>query len=92
MVLYPTQPFPSYSLDCNPNCHVHDVKELGYCFWYTSIQFRVAKFDPKVGRQKTTKIKSAVVLILILVILILFPQNMYVVLVLILLFLLVRER
>ena len=51
------------------------------------------KFDPKVGRRRTTKIKNLVVLVIILVVLILLPYYMYyVVLVLILLFLLVRER
>ena len=53
---------------------------------------RVAKFDPKVGSRRTTKIKNRVVLIIILVVLILLPYYMYVVLVPILLFLLVRER
>ena len=55
---------------------------------------RVAKFDPKVGSQRTTKIKNLVVLVIILVVLILLPYYMYVVLLLItplLLFLLVRE-
>ena len=53
---------------------------------------RVAKFYPKVGSRRTTKIKNLVVLVIILVVLILFSYHMYVVLVLILLFLLVRER
>ena len=53
---------------------------------------RVAKFDPKVGSRRTTKIKNLVVLIIILVVLILLPYHMHVVLVFILLFLLVRER
>ena len=53
---------------------------------------RVAKFDPKDGSRRTTKIKNLVVLVIILVVLILLPYYMYVVLVLILLFLLVRER
>ena len=56
---------------------------------------RVAKFDPNVISQRTTKIKSLVVLIIILVVLIFLPDKMYLVLVLIhmiLLFLLVRER
>ena len=54
-----------------------------------SISSRVAKFDPKVGSRRTTKIKNLVVLVIILVVLILLPYYMYVVLVLILLFLLV---
>ena len=53
---------------------------------------RVAKFDPKVGSRRTTKIKNLVVLVFILTVLILLPYHMYVVLVLTLLFLLVRER
>ena len=53
---------------------------------------RVAKFDPKVGSRRTTKIQNLVVLVIILVVLILLPNYMYVILVLILLFLLVRER
>ena len=55
-------------------------------------RLRVAKFDRKVGSQRTTKIKNLVVLVIILVVLILLPYRMYVVLVLILLFLLARER
>ena len=55
------------------------------------ISNRVAKFDLKVGSQRTTKIKNLVNLVIILVVLILLPYYMYVVLVLILL-LLVRER
>ena len=51
----------------------------------------VAKFDPKVGSRRTTKIKNLVVLVIILVGLILLPFYMYVVLVLILLFLLIRK-
>ena len=51
-----------------------------------------AKFDPKVGIQRTTKIKNLVVLVIILVVPISLPYYMYVVLVLILLFLLVKER
>ena len=43
----------------------------------------VAKFDPKVGSQRTTKIKNLVVLVIILVVLILLLYYMYVVLVLI---------
>ena len=53
---------------------------------------RVAKFNPKVGSRRTTKIKNLAVLVIILVVLILLPYYMYVVLVLLLLFLLVRER
>ena len=53
---------------------------------------RLAKFVPKVGSRRSTKIKNLVVLVIILVVLILLPYYMYVVLVLILLFLLVRER
>ena len=53
---------------------------------------RVAKFDPKVGSRRTTKIENLVVLVIILVVLILLPYYMYVVQVLILLFLLVRGR
>ena len=49
---------------------------------------RVAKFYPKVGSRRTTKIKSPVFLITILVVLILLPYHLYVVLVLILLVLL----
>ena len=55
---------------------------------------REAKFDPKVGSWRTTKIKNLVVLVIILVVLILLPYSMYVVLyiVLILMFSLVRDR
>ena len=53
---------------------------------------RVAKFDPKVGSRRTTKIKSLVILAFILVTLVLLTYYMHVVLVLTLLFLLVRER
>ena len=53
---------------------------------------RVAKFNPKVGSRRTTKIKNLVVRVIILVVLILLPNYMHVVLDLILLFLLVRER
>ena len=60
---------------------------------YRSMSYpRVAKFDPKVGGRRTTKIKNLVVLVIILVVLVLLPYYMYVVLVLILLFLLVREK
>ena len=52
---------------------------------------RAAKFDPKVGSRRATKIEN-LVLVIVLVALILLPYYMYVVLVLILLFLLVRER
>ena len=38
---------------------------------------RVAKFDPKVGSQRTTKIKNLVVLVIILVVLIMLPYYMY---------------
>ena len=62
-----------------------------YLFIYY-YQDRVAKFDPKVGSRRTTKIKNLVALIIILVVLILLPYSMYVVLVLILLFLLGREK
>ena len=54
--------------------------------------YMVAKFDPKAGSRRTTKIKNLVALVIILVVLILLPYYMLVVLVLILLFLLVRER
>ena len=57
-----------------------------------AVQGRVAKFDPKVGSRRTTKIENLVVLDIILVVLILLPYYMDVVLVLILLFLLVREK
>ena len=36
---------------------------------------RIAKFDPKVGSLRTTKIKNLVVLVIILVVLILLPYN-----------------
>ena len=39
----------------------------------TSSSSRVAKFDPKVGSRRTTKIKNLVVLVIILVVLILLP-------------------
>ena len=53
---------------------------------------REAKFDPKVGSRRTTKIKNLAVLVVILGVLILLPYYMYVLLVFTLLFLLVSER
>ena len=67
--------------------HTHFVPSVHF-----TCGLRVAKFDPKVGSRRTTKIKNLVVLVIILVVLILLPYYMYVELVLILLFLLVRER
>ena len=68
------------------NSHTHNLKQI-----FRPSEFRVAKFDAKVGSRRTTKIKiwSSVI---ILVVLILLPYSMYVVLVLILLFLLGREK
>ena len=71
-------------------CKKHPLEDL------TLLEYgiRVAKFDPNVISQRTTKIKSLVVII-ILVVLILLPYNMYLVLVLIhmiLLVFLLRER
>ena len=57
-----------------------------------TIHYRVAKFDLKVGSQRTTKIKNLDVLVIILVVLIVLTHYMYVVLVPILLFLLLQER
>ena len=46
-------------------CHQYSIS------MYKAI--RVAKFDPKVGSRRTTKIKNLVVLVIILVVLILLP-------------------
>ena len=59
---------------------------------HSFVRPRVAKFDPKVGSRRTTKITNLVVLVIILAVLIFGTLlYMYVVLALILWFLLVRE-
>ena len=48
--------------------------------WQDLDLYRVAKFNPKVGNRRTTKIKNLVILVIILGVLILLPYYMYVVL------------
>ena len=79
------------------NFKVCIVSLFSGCKWFFTVNClintaRVAKFNPKIGSRRTTKIKNLDVLVIILVVLILLPYYIYVILVLILLFLLARER
>ena len=56
-----------------------DLTQLRLEWWWgfsckvMGLKTRVAKFDPKVGSLRTTKMKNLVVLVIILVVLILLP-------------------